>query len=58
MTSALQSSVRSAVEIEVVVRGLARVEPHETVYGEYQYAAEDLDGHHWLFFRHATDHRR
>jgi uncharacterized glyoxalase superfamily protein PhnB len=30
-------------------------EPHETVYGEYQYAAEDLDGHHWLFSRHATD---
>jgi uncharacterized glyoxalase superfamily protein PhnB len=30
-------------------------EPHETVYGEYQYAAEDLDGHHWLFSRHAID---
>ena len=30
-------------------------EPHETVYGEYQYAAEDLDGHHWLFSRHAKD---
>jgi len=30
-------------------------EPHETEYGEYQYAAEDLDGHHWLFSRHATD---
>jgi uncharacterized glyoxalase superfamily protein PhnB len=30
-------------------------EPHETVYGEYQYAAEDLDGHHWLFSRHARD---
>jgi uncharacterized glyoxalase superfamily protein PhnB len=30
-------------------------EPHETVYGEYQYAALDLDGHHWLFSRHATD---
>jgi uncharacterized glyoxalase superfamily protein PhnB len=24
-------------------------EPHETEYGEYQYAALDLDGHHWLF---------
>jgi uncharacterized glyoxalase superfamily protein PhnB len=24
-------------------------EPHETEYGEYQYAAEDLDGYHWLF---------
>jgi len=28
---------------------------HETVYGELQYAAEDLDGHHWLFSRHAKD---
>jgi len=30
-------------------------EPHETEYGEYQYAAVDLDGHHWLFSRHAKD---
>jgi uncharacterized glyoxalase superfamily protein PhnB len=30
-------------------------EPHETCYGEWQYAAEDLDGHHWLFSRHARD---
>ncbi len=30
-------------------------EPHETAYGEYQYAAVDLDGHHWLFSRHAKD---
>jgi uncharacterized glyoxalase superfamily protein PhnB len=30
-------------------------EPHETVYGEYQYAAEDYEGHHWLFSRHARD---
>lgn len=30
-------------------------EPHETEYGEYQYAAEDLDGHHWLFSRHARN---
>jgi uncharacterized glyoxalase superfamily protein PhnB len=30
-------------------------QPHETEYGEYQYAAEDLDGHHWLFSRHARD---
>ncbi|MGA7522124.1 MAG: VOC family protein [Acidobacteriaceae bacterium] len=29
--------------------------PHETAYGEYQYAAQDLDGHHWLFSRHARD---
>lgn len=28
---------------------------HETVYGELQYAVEDLDGHHWLFSRHARD---
>lgn len=30
-------------------------EPHETEYGEYQYAAEDPDGHLWLFSRHAKD---
>ena len=30
-------------------------EPHETEYGEFQFAAEDLDGHHWLFSRHARD---
>ncbi len=30
-------------------------EPHETDYGEFQYAAEDLDGHHWLFSRHARN---
>ena len=30
-------------------------DPHETEYGEYQYGAEDLDGHHWLFSRHAKD---
>jgi uncharacterized glyoxalase superfamily protein PhnB len=30
-------------------------QPHETEYGEYQYGVEDLDGHHWLFARHATD---
>jgi uncharacterized glyoxalase superfamily protein PhnB len=30
-------------------------EPHETVYGEFQYAANDLDGHLWLFSRHARD---
>ncbi len=28
---------------------------HETMYGELQYGAEDLDGHHWLFSRHAHD---
>jgi uncharacterized glyoxalase superfamily protein PhnB len=30
-------------------------EPHETVYGEYQYGAADIDGHQWLFSRHARD---
>jgi uncharacterized glyoxalase superfamily protein PhnB len=30
-------------------------ELHETEYGELQYAAYDLDGHHWLFSRHAKD---
>ncbi len=28
---------------------------HVTEYGERQYAVEDLDGHHWLFSRHARD---
>jgi uncharacterized glyoxalase superfamily protein PhnB len=30
-------------------------EPHETVYGEFQYAALDVDGHLWVFSRHARD---
>ena len=30
-------------------------DPHETEYGELQYGVEDLDGHHWLFSRHARD---
>jgi uncharacterized glyoxalase superfamily protein PhnB len=30
-------------------------EPHETEYGERQFGVEDLDGHHWLFSRHARD---
>lgn len=29
--------------------------PHETVYGEWQYGVIDLDGHRWLFSRHARD---
>lgn len=29
--------------------------PHTTVYGEFQYAASDLDGHLWVFSRHARD---
>jgi uncharacterized glyoxalase superfamily protein PhnB len=37
-------------------RGAKIVEdPHETIYGERQYGVEDLDGHHWLFSRHARD---
>lgn len=30
-------------------------ELHETEYGERQYGAEDLEGHHWLFSRHVRD---
>ena len=30
-------------------------ELHETEYGELQYAVEDLDGHRWIFSRHARD---
>lgn len=28
---------------------------HETMYGELQYGAVDLDGHGWLFSQHARD---
>jgi len=28
---------------------------NETVYGERQYAVEDLEGHHWLFSQHVRD---
>jgi uncharacterized glyoxalase superfamily protein PhnB len=28
---------------------------NETCYGERQYGVEDLEGHHWLFSRHAKD---
>ncbi len=30
-------------------------ELHETIYGERQYGATDLDGHRWLFSQHARD---
>ena len=30
-------------------------ELHETEYGERQYGVEDLEGHRWLFARHARD---
>lgn len=36
--------------------GVTIVEPlHETVYGDLQYAAEDLAGHLWIFSEHARD---
>ena len=28
---------------------------HETEYGELQYGAEDVEGHHWLFSQHSRD---
>jgi uncharacterized glyoxalase superfamily protein PhnB len=28
---------------------------HETIYGERQYGVEDIEGHRWLFSRHAKD---
>lgn len=30
-------------------------ELHETVYGEFQYGVRDLEGHLWLFSRHARN---
>ena len=30
-------------------------ELNETMYGEYQYVAEDLEGHPWLFSKHVRD---
>jgi uncharacterized glyoxalase superfamily protein PhnB len=30
-------------------------ELNQTAYGEFQYGVEDLDGHRWLFARHARD---
>lgn len=30
-------------------------ELHETEYGERQFGVQDLEGHHWLFSRHAKD---
>jgi uncharacterized glyoxalase superfamily protein PhnB len=30
-------------------------ELHETIYGERQYGACDLDGHRWIFSQHARD---
>ena len=28
---------------------------NETMYGELQFGVEDIEGHHWLFSRHARD---
>lgn len=41
---------RSKVQSAKIVEEL-----HETMYGELQYGVEDLDGHQWLFSRHARD---
>jgi uncharacterized glyoxalase superfamily protein PhnB len=30
-------------------------ELHETIYGEFQYGVRDLEGHLWLFSRHARN---
>jgi uncharacterized glyoxalase superfamily protein PhnB len=30
-------------------------ELNQTEYGEFQFGVEDLEGHHWLFARHARD---
>lgn len=35
--------------------GAKIVEDLHQTYGELQYGVEDLDGHHWLFSRHAHD---
>jgi uncharacterized glyoxalase superfamily protein PhnB len=43
---------RAKLEGATIVENL-----HETVYGELQYGVIDLDGHHWLFSRHAHDRR-
>ena len=40
----------------VKATGIRLVEQlHETVYGELQYAAQDLEGHLWIFSQHAKD---
>jgi uncharacterized glyoxalase superfamily protein PhnB len=41
---------------KAVAEGAKIVEElQETVYGERQYGAEDLEGHKWLFSQHAKD---
>jgi uncharacterized glyoxalase superfamily protein PhnB len=41
---------RSIAEGAKIVEAL-----RETIYGERQYAVEDLEGHRWLFSQHARD---
>ena len=41
---------------KVKAAGIRLVEQlHQTVYGELQYAAQDLEGHLWIFSQHAKD---
>jgi uncharacterized glyoxalase superfamily protein PhnB len=41
---------------KVKATGIRLVEQlHETVYGELQYAVQDLEGHLWIFSQHAKD---
>jgi uncharacterized glyoxalase superfamily protein PhnB len=62
--SAGQATQMLTVFVEDVDRHYARVkaagakiieELQETVYGERQFGAEDLDGHWWIFSCHAKD---
>jgi uncharacterized glyoxalase superfamily protein PhnB len=45
------------VHFQKAVAAGARIveELHETLYGERQYGAEDIEGHRWLFSQHARD---
>jgi uncharacterized glyoxalase superfamily protein PhnB len=41
---------------KVKAAGIRLVEQlHQTVYGELQYAVQDLEGHLWIFSQHAKD---
>jgi uncharacterized glyoxalase superfamily protein PhnB len=41
---------------KVKAAGIRLIEQlHDTVYGELQYAAQDLEGHLWIFSQHAKD---
>jgi len=42
---------------EIAVEAGARIveDLHETVYGERQYAVDDLEGHRWVWSQHARD---